>query len=74
MPGALSIALRGVFATWLGWLADPDRPVLVVRDPDQDPDEIGRQALKIGYTLVGELDGGLPAWTAAGVRSRRSRW
>ena len=27
IPGALSIELRAVFASWLGWLVDPDRPL-----------------------------------------------
>jgi glyoxylase-like metal-dependent hydrolase (beta-lactamase superfamily II)/rhodanese-related sulfurtransferase len=67
VPGSVSIVLRPVFATWLGWLVDPDRPILVVRDTDQDPDEIVWLALKVGYErLAGELAGGLAAWTAAG--------
>jgi hydroxyacylglutathione hydrolase len=66
IPGALSIPLRPVFASWLGWLAPADRPLIIVRDPDQDVNEIVWQSLKIGYdNLIGELDGGLPAWTAA---------
>ena len=39
-PGPISIPLRPVFATWLGWLAPADRPIVIVRDPDQDPAEI----------------------------------
>jgi glyoxylase-like metal-dependent hydrolase (beta-lactamase superfamily II)/rhodanese-related sulfurtransferase len=67
IPRALSITLRPVFATWLGWLADPDRPILVVRDADQDPAEVAWQAVKIAYgNLVGELAGGIQAWGAAG--------
>lgn len=67
LPGSLSIPLRPVFATWLGWLVDSDTPLVVVRNPDQDPAEILWQARKIGHDrLVGELDGGLAAWTAAG--------
>jgi hydroxyacylglutathione hydrolase len=67
LPGSVSIPLRPVFATWLGWLLDADEPTVVVRDPDQDPAEIVWQARKVGYDrLVGELDGGLAAWTAAG--------
>jgi rhodanese-related sulfurtransferase len=63
VPGSLSIALRPVFATWLGWLADPQRPVVIVRSPDQDPENIVWAAAKVGFdTLAGELDGGLPAW------------
>jgi glyoxylase-like metal-dependent hydrolase (beta-lactamase superfamily II)/rhodanese-related sulfurtransferase len=68
VPGALAITLRGVFATWLGWLVpDPDRPLVVVRNPDQDPEEIVWQARKVGYDgIAGELAGGLGAWRAAG--------
>lgn len=67
VPGAVSIPLRPVFASWLGWLTPNDQPLIIVRDLDQDPAEIAWQAAKIGYdTLIGELDGGIPAWTAAG--------
>jgi rhodanese-related sulfurtransferase len=65
--GAISIPLRPVFASWLGWLAPADRPLIIVRDPDQDPAEIAWQAAKIGYdNIIGELDGGIAAWTTAG--------
>lgn len=66
VPGSLSIALRDVFATWLGWLvADPATPLAFVRDVDQDAAEIVWQARKVGYdNLAGQLD--LAAWAAAG--------
>ncbi|MFY1577170.1 MBL fold metallo-hydrolase [Verrucosispora sp. WMMD703] len=71
IPGSLSIPLRGVFATWLGWLVDPDRPLVVVRNADQDRDEVIWQALKIGYDrLAGEFTGGMATWTAAGGQLR----
>jgi hydroxyacylglutathione hydrolase len=67
VPGSVSIPLRGAFATWLGWLVDPGRPLVVVRNPDQDPDEVAWQALKIGYDrLAGELTDGMTAWTSDG--------
>ena len=67
VPGSVSIALRPVFATWLGWLVASDKPLVIVRNPDQDPAEIVWQARKIGYDLIaGELDGGMSSWTAAG--------
>ena len=63
IPGSLSIALRSVFATWLGWLVDPDRPVVIVRNPEQDLEDIVWAAAKVGFdVLAGELDGGFPAW------------
>lgn len=67
VPGSVSIALRPVFATWLGWLVAPDVPLVFVRNPDQDPAEIVWQARKVGYHLfAGELAGAMASWTAAG--------
>ena len=67
---AISIPLRPVFVSWLGWLAPTDRALIVVRDPDQDAAEIAWQAAKIGCdNIVGELAGGMAAWTAAGHHS-----
>jgi hydroxyacylglutathione hydrolase len=66
--GAISIPLRAAFATWLGWLAPTDRPLLLLRDDDQDPQEILWQAAKIGCTgFVGEIEGGFEGWVAAGL-------
>ena len=66
--GALSIPLRPAFVSWLGWLAAHDRPIVVVREPDQDLDEVLWQAAKIGYeNIVGELAGGIEAWIAASL-------
>ncbi|MQM26881.1 MBL fold metallo-hydrolase [Glycomyces albidus] len=62
VPGAVAIPLRSVFATWLGWVVPPATPVVIVRDPGQDPAEIAWQATKIGHDLAGELDGGMAAW------------
>lgn len=68
IPASLSLALRPAFATWLGWLIpDPSTRLIVVRNEDQDPDEIVWQARKIGYDcLAGELAGGIVAWRGAG--------
>ena len=67
IPGSVAISLRGAFATWLGWLLSPDVPIVIVRNPGQDPADILWSALTVGYTnLVGELAGGVISWTAAG--------
>lgn len=64
--GALSIPLRPAFASWLGWLAPHDKPLVLLREADQDLDEVLWQAAKIGYeNVVGELAGGIDAWSAA---------
>jgi hydroxyacylglutathione hydrolase len=65
VPGAVSIPLRGQFATWLGWLLREDTPLVFVTAPGQDLAEPTWQALKIGYErLVGHLT--MDAWTAGG--------
>jgi rhodanese-related sulfurtransferase len=67
MPGSLSVPLRPAFATWLGWLVDLDRDVVIVRNADQDFDEVWWQALKIGQDhLVGQVADGLEEWRALG--------
>jgi len=66
IPGSIAIPLRAQFATWLGWLIPPDHFIVIVRNRDQHPDDIVWPALNIGVeSIVGELAGGMPAWTAA---------
>ncbi|HVF20527.1 MAG TPA: MBL fold metallo-hydrolase [Mycobacteriales bacterium] len=68
IPGAISIDLRPAFATWLGWVLDHDHPLVIVRDADQDLDEVEWSARKIGWTrIAGEVAGGMAAWRAAGL-------
>ena len=63
----MSSTLRPVFASWLGWLTDLERPIVIVAGDGQDRDEIVRQCLDIGHEdIVGELDGGIDAWRSAG--------
>jgi glyoxylase-like metal-dependent hydrolase (beta-lactamase superfamily II)/rhodanese-related sulfurtransferase len=67
IPGTVAIPLRAQFATWLGWVTDPGTPIVIVRNPQQDPADILWPALNIGVdTVLGELSGGIEAWTAAG--------
>jgi len=66
--GALSIALRPAFASWLGWIVPAGPPLVFVRAPSQDGRDLVEQCLKIGYeNLAGELEGGIDAWRAAGL-------
>ena len=73
IPGALSIALRDAFASWLGWLVPAERSLVVVLGADQNRAELVRECLKVGYErLVGELAGGMEAWRASGRREART--
>lgn len=67
IPGSMSNTLRPVFASWLGWLVEPDRQLVFVLDDDQDRADLVRQCLDVGHEhLVGELAGGIDAWTKSG--------
>ena len=67
IAGSISIALRDVFATWLGWLVPDDVPLVFVVDDDQDDDLLVRDARKVGYErIAGALAGGIDGWRAAG--------
>jgi rhodanese-related sulfurtransferase len=73
IPGSLSNEFRPAFATWLGWLVDRDRDLVFVLNHDQDGAELVRHCLKIGYeNIAGELAGGMPTWSAAGLSESRT--
>jgi len=74
IPGSVSIPLGAQFATWLGWLLPPDVPIVILRNPGQDPAQILWPALSIGYTTIaGELFGGIAAWTGDLATTRLTR-
>jgi hydroxyacylglutathione hydrolase len=66
--GSLSIPLSPSFGTWLGWVVEPDRPIILILDDPDDWDEAARQALRIGAegSLVGHLRGGFATWADGG--------
>jgi len=61
VPGSVSVELRDQFGTWLGWLFEPDTPIVFVVDPDQDERDLVRQAHNVGHeAIAGKLD--IAAW------------
>jgi rhodanese-related sulfurtransferase len=67
IPGSLSIELRSVFASWMGWLCEPDAQLVFVLDATHDRRAVVRACLDVGLEhLAGELDGGIDAWRASG--------
>jgi hydroxyacylglutathione hydrolase len=68
IPGSLSIPAGSSFGTWLGWVVDHDRPVVLVLESAADWDNAIRQALRIGHdSIVGHLRGGFKAWSEVGA-------
>ena len=67
IPGSLSIPAGSSFGTWLGWVVDADRPVVLLVGDVADLDDLARQASRIGFeSIVGHVEGGLPAWRRSG--------
>jgi hydroxyacylglutathione hydrolase len=67
IPGSLSVPAGSSFGTWLGWMVDADRPVVLLVDDLGELDGIARQALRIGFeSIAGYIEGGLRGWQAAG--------
>ncbi len=68
IPGAYSVALREAFGTWVGWVVPFGTPIILVsHETPAEHETAVRQLIRIGYdNLLGYLEGGLPAWQAAG--------
>lgn len=67
IPCSYAVPLRDGFATWVGWVTPPDRPLIIVSRGRETHRDIARQLVSIGYDdLAGFLDGGIPAWEKAG--------
>jgi hydroxyacylglutathione hydrolase len=65
--GAISIAVRPQFASWLGWVVPFGQPVILLVG-DEEREEAFRLAHRIGYDRVeGWMDGGIDAWRDAGM-------
>jgi hydroxyacylglutathione hydrolase len=63
VPGSVSIPASDTFGTWLGWVVDFDRPLVLLLDRSEDWDGAIRQALRVGYDRVaGHLRGGFATW------------
>jgi hydroxyacylglutathione hydrolase len=72
IPGALNIGGSPILSIWAGWMLDPDQPVLLVLESDDDLEQTVPLFLRTGYTkFAGYLAGGMKAWDAAGFSLER---
>ncbi len=67
IPGAISIAFRPAFATWLGWLIGPRVPLYLVLG-EEPLSSVVDECLLVGHERFGGvLRGGMPAWEREGL-------
>ncbi|MBI4497115.1 MAG: MBL fold metallo-hydrolase [Chloroflexi bacterium] len=74
IPGAYQVELRPAFASWVGWVVPFGTPLILVSAAPEAHHEAVRQLVNIGYDdLPGYLDGGMAAWSAAGLPAARAQ-
>jgi hydroxyacylglutathione hydrolase len=67
IAGALNIGGSPTLSIWAGWMLDPNKPILLVLEHDDDLEKIVPLFVRTGYTkFAGYLVGGMKAWEAAG--------
>ena len=72
IPGALNIGGSPILSIWAGWMLDPNQPILLVLESDDDLERTVQLFVRTGYTkFAGYLTGGMKAWDAAGFPLER---
>jgi hydroxyacylglutathione hydrolase len=67
IAGALNIGGVPILSIWAGWLLDPEKPILLVLENDDDLEKIVRLFIRTGYSkFAGYLVGGMRAWDTMG--------
>lgn len=67
IPNAINIGALPELSVWAGWMLDPETPLLLVVEQDQDVEKAARLLLRTGYRkFTGYLVGGMKAWDNAG--------
>ena len=66
IPGALQAPMAGMFAMWAAYIIDPEERIIIVA-PEGKVEEVIIRLARTGITnVIGYLEGGFEAWTAAG--------
>jgi hydroxyacylglutathione hydrolase len=72
IAGALNIGGSPILSIWAGWMLDPEKPILLVLESEEDLEKIVRLFVRTGYTkFAGYLVGGMKAWDAEGFQIER---
>jgi hydroxyacylglutathione hydrolase len=72
ISGALNLGGTPILSIWAGWMLDPEKPILLVMESDDDLEKIVRLFVRTGYTkFAGYLIGGMKAWDATGFPLER---
>ncbi|MEO8217605.1 MAG: rhodanese-like domain-containing protein [Acidobacteriota bacterium] len=68
LSGSLNIGLNGQYASWSGNLLPASEPLILIADGHDEVDEAVLRLARVGLeNVAGFLEGGIPAWDAAGL-------
>ncbi len=74
IPNSLTAGLDGPLSAWVGWILEPEAPIILLGATRDDEREAQVELLRIGFdNILGALEGGLAAWTASGRPTRQTR-
>ena len=60
IPKAFSVPFGGSAGTWIGWLVEFGKPLILISDSPDQREEMVHQLIRIGYDVFdGYLDGGM---------------
>lgn len=72
IAGALNIGGSPILSIWAGWMLDPEKPILLVLENDNDLEKVLQLFVRTGYTkFAGYLIDGMKSWDAAGFPIER---
>lgn len=72
IPGAYGIWAQAPLTVWAGWLLPFGTSLALVAHGPGDLDAAVRQLIRIGFDdIAGHLEGGMPAWEAAGLPTEK---
>lgn len=63
MAFAIHIALRPECPTWVGWMIDPEKTLLLVVESERDVSLVTEQLFRLGYDNLGDYaHDGMTSW------------
>jgi hydroxyacylglutathione hydrolase len=76
IPGSVNVELQPSLPTWVGWLIDPETPLVLVLESEERWDEVVTSLARVGFERVaGYLEGGMDGWTGPSLPiSRIPQW
>jgi hydroxyacylglutathione hydrolase len=73
IEGTINIGLGSYFPNWVGWMVDPERPLLLVLESEREVRPVAEHLFRLGYDdVVGYLHGGMTTWQNAALPLERT--